>query len=383
MTKRNVREKLCLAGLLLLLAAGGCHVGPDPGLSQPADQVIHPGLAKPPRMRWGAYPTAILGAPFLGPNLGTHGYAYRFSENNGIVYTCRAGHVDIMHLRIAADWTAYLTARTYRHLMRNDPGFSYKLAVDRSRTYARLVYPPDWSRLSESQRSAIAQEVALAAGPYLTYMLTTWHEILTWFGYKCIGLPTEFQSAFSWEDSFSNLLGTRIGAEALRDTQRPFNEAVQICLDREMAKLGIQPARVARRTSESVKGTWYTGDISLLVTMRKRNFDIGLGDGLVTPTLIPSVPECPEVEPVIYPAPTLDVLTRHGFALTLEIEPREWEKNKILRVAYGDVPKKRINVAQHLPILMDYLRQAATAKYPEFDYLASEDGAPSPATADR
>jgi hypothetical protein len=211
--------------------------------------------------------------------------------------------------------------------------------------------------------------------------MTTWHEVLTRFGYKCIGLPTEFPSAFSWEDSYSNLLGTVVAVNALQDAQHPYNEAMQIALDREMAKLGVQPVEVAKKASESVKDQWYTGGVSMLVTMRKRNFDIGLGDGMVSPTLIPSAPQCPGAEPFSYPAPNLDVLAQHGFAMTIEIEPREWESGKILHVVYGDKPKKRVNPVEHLPIVMNYIRQAAKALYPEFDYTAYDDGSPPSANS--
>jgi len=347
---------------------------PGKGLSSPADQAITKGFNEPPRARWGSYPSSIIGTPFLGPKLGTHGYGYRPSEKDGIVYTCRGGHVDIAHLRIAADWTAYLAGQTYQHLMKHDSGFSYKLAADHSREYVQFSYPANWDSLSEPQRSEIAKEIALAAGPYMTYTMTTWHEILTWFGYKCVGLPNEFPSAFSWEDSYSNLLGTVIAVQALQDSRHHFNEAMQIALDQEMVRLGIQPTGVAKQASESVRGKWYTGNVSMFVTMRKRNFDIGLGDGMVTPSLIPNVPQCPDAEPLSYPAPTLDVLTQHGFALTLEIEPHEWESGKILGIAYGDKPPKRVNREQHFPIIMDYIRKAATDLYPEFDYTAHEDG---------
>lgn len=377
MVKSNRHWKPYFTGLVfLVLTASGCQVFPDQGLSGPADQVVYRGFGGAPRPRRGAYPAAVLGLPFLGPNLGTHGYYYRPSEKDGIVYTCRGGHIDIAHLRIAADWTAYLAAKTYRHLMNHDSGFSFKLTVDRSREYVRFTYPDDWSRLPESQRRAIAREIALAVGPYLAYTMTTWHEILTWFGFKCIGLPTEFQSAFSWEDSFSNLLGTILAVRALQDTQHPFNEAMRIVLAEELETLGVQPAGVARQASESVKGTWYTGDITLLVTMRKRNFDIGLIDGMVTPTLVPNVAACPDAQPLSYPVPKLTVLARHGFAMTVDIEPREWESGKILRVAHGNDPKKRVYPEMHFPIIMDHIRQAATALYSEFDYTAYEDGTP-------
>ncbi len=354
---------------------------PDRGLSCPADQVISTGFRRAPRLRLGAFPVAIVGTPWAGPHLGAHGYYYRPTEKNGIAYTCRGGTIDIMHLRIAADWTAYLTARSYRHLMKNDAGFSFKLAVDHSPEYVRLTYPADWSSRSEPQRQEIARQVALALGPYLAYTMATWHEVLTWFGYKCIGLPTEFPSAFSWEDSYSNLLGTVVAVNALQDTEHLYNEAVQIALDREMARLGIQPVETARKAAESVKGKWYTGEVSVLVTMKKRNFDIGLGDGMVTPTLIPNAPQCPGAEPLSYPTPRLDVLAQHGFTMTLEIEPREWESGKILRAIYGEKPKRWVNPVEHLPLVMNYIRQAAKTLYPEFDYAAYEDGSPPQANS--
>jgi len=380
MSNRRGRSKLCLIGLLSAMGVvSGCQVLPDKGLSSPADQVIYHGFNRPPRMRGGAYPASILGTPWLGQNLGNHGYYYRPSEKDGIVYTCRGGHVDIAHLRIAVDWTAYLTAMTYRDLMKHGPGFSYKLAVDRSREYVTFTYPADWDNLPEQQRSQIAREIALAAGPYMTFTMVSWHEMLTWFGFKCIGLPTEFPSAFSWEDSFSNLVGTVVAVNALQDAQHPYNQAVQIALDREMARLGILPASVSRQASASVKGSWYTGDVTMMVTMKKRNFDIGLGDGMVTPSLVPNVSPCPGAAPLSYPVPHLDVLAKHGFTMKLEIDPREWESDKIVRIAYGDnKPEKRIDPERHFPVIMEYMRRAAAALYPQFNYLAYEDGTPPP-----
>jgi hypothetical protein len=362
--------------LTLVLVVSGCQIWPDKGLSVPASQVISHGFGGTPRPRRGSYAASVLGMSFLGPKLGAHGYYYRLSEKDGIVYTCRAGHIDIAHLRIAADWTAYLVAETYRHLMANDPNFSYKLLADRSRHYVQFHCPSDWSSLPEAERRAIAEEIAWSAGPYLAYTLVTWHEILTWFGFKCVGLPTEYSSAFSWEDSFSNLLGTVVAVKALHDPEHSFNQAMTIALDQELAQLGIQPARVAKRAADSVKGTWYTGDVTILVTMRKRNYDIGLQDGLVTPSLIPSVPGCSGDAPPSYPVPHLDALTRHGFSLTLEIEPHEWESDKILHIVYGDKPQKRLRPREHVPIILHSIRQEATRLYPEFDYTAWEDGVP-------
>jgi hypothetical protein len=357
-----------LVGLVSLVSmAAGCRVMPDHALSYPADQVIYHGFSGPPRVRFGSYPSSNIGTFFKGPDMGTHGYCFRLSERDGIAYTCRGGTIDVIHVRIAADWTAYLTAVTYRHLMSHDSGFSYKLAVDRSTSFITFTYPENWDSLPKIQQMAIAKEIALAVGPYLTFTMTSWHEILTWYGFKCMGPFPEFPSAFSWEDSYSNVLGTLVAVRALQDSEHKYNEAVKIALDQEMQKLGIQPAHVAKRATEAMRGKWFTGNIIFLVDMKKRNFDIGLKDRYVTPTLIPEVSACPDAQPMPLPVPRLDVLAKYGFSANLEIEPHEWERDRVLRVVYGNNPQKRVNPEEHFALIMTDIRRQATAMYgPEY-----------------
>jgi hypothetical protein len=362
-------------GLLLLVpTAAGCRVLPDSALSCPANQVMYRGFDGPPRVRFGSYPSSNIGTFFKGPDLGSHGYCFRLSEKDGVAYTCRGGHIDIIHVRIAADWTAYLAATTYRHLMNRESGFSCKLAVDRSTSFITFTYPENWDSLSKIEQMTIARDVALAVGPYLTFTMTTWHEMLTWYGFKCIGPFPEFPSAFSWEDSYSNLLGTIIAVRALEDAQHKYNQAVKIAIDEEMQKLGIQPARVAKQASESVRGKWFTGNVIFHVEMKKRNFDIGLEDGYITPTLVPNVSACPGAEPLPYPVPTLDVLSKYGFSAKLEIEPHEWEREKILQIVYGNKPGKRIIPEEHFALIMNNIRRQAVAMYgPEYEPAPARD----------
>ena len=361
--------RLCFVSLLSVMpVAVGCRVLPDKALSCPADQAVYCGFSGPPRVRFGSYPSSNIGTFFKGPDLGTHGYCFRLSEKDGIAYTCRGGHIDVIHVRITADWTAYLTAIAYRHLMDHETSFSCKLAVDRSRSFVTLTYPENWGSLSKVEQMTIAREVAGAIGPYLAFTMTTWHEMITWYGFKCIGPFPEYPSAFSWEDSYSNLLGTIIGARALQDSEHKYDEAVKIALDQEMQKLGIQPARVAKQASESVRGKWFTGNIIFHVDMKKRNFDIGLTNGYITPTLVPELSACPDAEPMPYPVPTLEALAQHGFSMKLEIEPHEWERGRLLRIVYGDKPQKRIIPEEHFAIIMDAIRHEAAAKYgPEYE----------------
>lgn len=366
---RKTSRRFCVLGILSLgLAATGCRVLPDRALIGPASDVIVEGFNAPPRTRFGGYAAAIPGMTFLGEDLGAHNYHWPFFEKNGIVYTCKGGHIDIVHMRLGIDWTAYLAAKSYQHLMRRSPGFSTRFSVDRSRFHVRITYPPGWDYLTKKDRSAIAEKMAMAIGPYLTFSMITWHEILTWYGYKSMVLPVEFNSAFSWEDSYSHLLGTVIAMRALQDTERPYAKAVRVAIDEEMQRLGILAADEALEASRSVQGEWYTGVCVFFFDMKKRNFDIGLDNGYVTPTLVPDVPGCEGVQPLSYPVPTLDILDDYGFSLAVEIEPREWERDRILRVVFGDEPERRIDPQEHFAIIMDDIQREATARYgPQYD----------------
>ncbi len=319
-----------------------------------------------PRPRLGCYPTTTVGTKFLKPgHLGPHRYRFSLWEKNGIVYTCNAGHIDVTHLRIAADWTVYLAAESFKCLMQNETRFSFGLNADRSKYFIRITYPENWNDLPQKNKEQIAYDVSIKLGQYLAFTATTWHEIVTWFGYKCIGVLPEYPSSFSWEDSFSNLLGTYIAAQALGDGRHTFNEAMTLAIEREFQNLAIQPRRVAKQAAEKVRGKWFSGRLLFLVSMKKRNFDIGIDDGYVTPVLVPSVCECTGAIAKPYPVPNLDFLSQYGFSAKVEIEPKELEKNKFLRIVYPNARNRRnrIEPAIHFARIMDYIRKDAAEKY--------------------
>jgi hypothetical protein len=164
---------------------------------------------------------------------------------------------------------------------------------------------------------------------------------------------------------FSNLLGVRIGVMALRDAEHGFNEAVTLALDRALEKLDVQPRLTAIRAARKMKGVWFSTALLFCVDIMGRNFDIGLDDGSVTAWIIPSVSGCEAAEAQTYPVPNLDFLSEYGFSMKLEIEPREWEKGKILKAAYPDGKKrqKRIEPIVHFAPIMDHIKAQAAEKY--------------------
>lgn len=358
----------------LLFAAGGCQQPQHSAAPVWYNRLLEKQFDNPPKMRLGTYPTSTLGTFFLEPHhLGPHSYGFELLERNGIVYTCKAGHIDISHIRETTDWTAYFAAVTYKHLDRGDPEFSFTLK-EGSVCFIHLAYPDTWQNLPAEDKERIAFDLAVNLGRYFAYTAGSWHEMVTWFGYKSKWVFSELPSAFSWEDTYSNLLGGDIGVEALRDTQRTYDKAVTYAIDKTLESLDIQSAEVARQAAEKMRGLWFSGEIPPFVDTKKRNFDIGLDNGLVTPVLVDSICPCENAKAQPYPAPSLNFLTERGFSMKFEIEPMVWEKDKILRIVSTDknLARKYIEPDKDFAAIMSEIkREAQKNLLPVYTYFPS------------
>ncbi len=268
------------------------------------------------------------------------------------------------HVRKAADWTAYLAAVTLAHLEKGDTEFAFKLR-EPSRYYVTLTFPPNWSGLSPRVREATARTVAIELGQHLAFTAMTWHEILTWFGYRSKGFEADFPSAFSWEDTYSNLLGTRVAVSALRNAPCDFSEAVTAALQSELNALGPQSGERARQLTQQLRGLWFRKQRFIITEIRKRNLDLGFDDGFVAPSLIPAAFGCEGAQAQPLPVPTLDVLADHGFSIKVEIEPREWERDRIWSIVNvkGDRRGRRLDPGKAFPRIMAYIAEDAVRRY--------------------
>ena len=351
---RSVTAVLFSLGVFLTpWGLGGCGGGGFSGGS----------VKRIPRGRVGRYPSTSLGTMFVDPNsIGSHGYYHGRAERIGIVYTCEAGHIDLAHVRKAADWTAYLAANFIEQLRRDRTQITFRLK-ESSRHFVQLTYPQWWEDLPEDEKERIRKDIAISMSQYFAYIGGVWHEIITWFGYRSTGIYPEFPSAFAWDDSFSDLLGTYLAAKALRDTEHEYDEALTLAIDRELKDLGAQSGRTGRKASNSVRGLWYSGDFLFLMNMKGRNFDIGMDDGFISPWLVPFLAECAGAQARPYPAPNLDFLSEYGFEIEYEFEPREMQKGKIRKVVFGEKRKKRLVPAIHFPIIMEYIRNDAVVNH--------------------
>jgi hypothetical protein len=358
----KLQNCLTIAVFLLYMIASGCQKPQQVAVPVSNNRLLEKQFDVPPKNRRGSYATPTVGTTFLDlNNLGPHSYKPQFNEKeNGIVYTCKAGHIDISHVREAVDWTAYLAAVTYRHLINNDQEFSFTLK-EGSVCFIHLTYPDNWQSFSSEDKERIAFDLSVKLGQYFAYTAGSWHEMLTWFGYKSKGVFPEFPSAFSWEDNFSNLLGCDIGVEAIRGAKRNYDEAVTYAIRNALENLDIQSAEMAKSAAEKVRGLWFTGRVPPFVDMKKRDFDIGLDNGFITPSLVDSIRVCEGVKARPYPVPTPHFLAEYGFAMKFEIEPRVWEGNEILRLVYHDkkAGHKCIEPDKDFAVIMNEIKREA------------------------
>jgi len=148
---RFTRIKLYVIVLLLMVViTGGCQTRSRPRLR------ISDFFGNPWGMR---YPD---------PNdLGRHCLDYCRSEKLGLVYTCRAGFIDIGHVREAADRTHYLAQLTYENLMQAETDFSYRV-IEPTRYTIALSYPDYWKDLSERGKRALPEKFQYS-------LVSTWH----------------------------------------------------------------------------------------------------------------------------------------------------------------------------------------------------------------
>lgn len=246
---------------------------------------------KVPRLRIAAspYPNFLLEVLPTGADFGTHLYRVKIDSlgmgpsselARGHFYTRRGGFLDLAHIRRAIDLAGYVHYHVRDALTRGETGFSFE-NIDRTTYRVTLHYPDFWSALEPVAKARLIEEVAVRAGETAALDLSNWREILTWYGFHNVpGMP-EKSSAFSFEDLPSHAVGAAVAGRALRRGGVPFDEAVTLELDRELAELGVVPLEVYDRAMALVEGKWWAEKATL-----KRHLDTGHDDGVITPWLV-------------------------------------------------------------------------------------------------
>ena len=174
-------------------------------------------------------------------------------ENNGLIYTCRAGFIDLAHVRDYADMTVYLSAMVERQM---DVGGVIELAEQGGKR--RVVLEPiDAERIADVGRGRLA--VALAQ--WLAFQISIWHEIATWYGYSAMAAWPEKISAFSPEDLYSNMVGIKLagGIILLRDSsdEIEYNNAMNAWMKVAFKRMQVTTKASATAAMHAVDGRWW------------------------------------------------------------------------------------------------------------------------------
>lgn len=316
---------------------------------------------------WRDTPRSRLGAlPCPGPftlyeaadprDLGRHRYRQvpRFfrqdEKERGIIYTTRGGFVDLAHVRIATDWTRYYV-RAVRRAMAAGETKLVLPGMNRAGLHVTLNHPPPLAGLDPRARAAVEAELAMRTGQRLAYLMLTWHELITWFGYRTVFFVDESPSAFTYDDTMSHVVGLRVAERALRDPWRRYDDAVTAALSAELHALGAVAPRRTDRAVRAVEGVWWARGKPL-----KRQFNVGLREFVVYPWLVRGLPFAPDAEPEPFYLPRLNDVFGHDLSgfFAAEIDPRICEAPRMRKYLPGG--PRRFSRERDIPILHRVVR---------------------------
>ncbi|WP_299190204.1 DUF4056 domain-containing protein [uncultured Aquimarina sp.] len=198
------------------------------------------------------YDLKIWGIPFVSidqvisiDDLNEHHYMGNKDEGTGTIYTNKGGFIDIGHLRDQIDWTRYLYTTIVHNKGKGKVTIPLRNEAGRKTLYLNI--PEDLS----------TDDSILLAGK-ITYDLSLWHEISTWFGASTIPFIPEKFSSFSVEDVYSNLLGIHIGMKTLH-SKLPFNKAATLNIGTTLDSLGVvKTAKETYDAYDAIHNKWYT-----------------------------------------------------------------------------------------------------------------------------
>jgi hypothetical protein len=179
-------------------------------------------------------------------DVGSHYYFGSKNEINGIIYTRKGGFIDLGHLRDYADYTAYLynVIKLY--------------AGNKSNVVLNLGYEGGTKTLIINNPHEMDSLMLFELAGKIAYDLSLWHEIATWFGSSWVPLIPERYSSFSPEDLYSNLLGVKLGIQALK-SDLEYNEAMEMALYETLADLdAVTTIEETYQAMEQVENIWWS-----------------------------------------------------------------------------------------------------------------------------
>lgn len=306
--------------------------------------------------------------------LGRHGYDNGYlgiesshgkpnNENNGLVYTCRGGFIDLAHVRDNADLTLFLSLRLARVL---PLGTTIDLPSDGAERRVVVKSLPE-GLLQRYGRWYIASTLA----EWIAYHMSIWHEIVTWYGYENIKGFSERESSFSPEDLYSNVLGIRLAAGIIRDrtarSREEYDLAMDVWIQEALRRLDAVPKKQGKQAIKSVDGLWWDSKKAVpdFLLVLRRNLEIKLPQEpwLVTEAAKDSAQKSALDVMCASPAPPLklDIAERigdHKLAdlISIEYTFKSWTPENF---PYPD-PNTKVVTPAHFPEIIEAIRKAGS-----------------------
>lgn len=186
---------------------------------------------------------------FLGASAALMGLS---DEKIGLLYTDKSGFIDISHVRDTADYTFYLFSQIYPRL-----GQQWSLSLSEELAERQIHFNAFEPPKSAEQRYTLSAYLAAK----LAFQLAVWHEIAQWYGYQSVPGFSEGISAFSPEDLYSNLLGSRLALTLIlqgrANSLATYSQSMADILPRALQQLGSKERNITRKMFDSVDGLWW------------------------------------------------------------------------------------------------------------------------------
>jgi hypothetical protein len=344
--------------VFLSLCAGGCIFGSG---GKPRDRIGALPFPGPFTLYTVADPNH-LGKHRYG-TLGRIPFIQTEEKERGIIYARKAGFIDVAHIRESCDWTRYFTLQLRKAIKAGKTEVNLAGKND-ARLLIDLKYPDGWADLSDGERKSLGEEMAIRGGQQLGYLTVTWHELITWFGWRKIFLIDEQPSAFTYDDTMSHMVGIRVAGRALRDKRGGnWDAAVTRNLKEVMKEIGAVKPVQTELAVDAVEGLWWKDGEPL-----KRQFAPPPGDDVsVTPWLVEGLPFARVDEPPApFVLPSLRDVNGHDcsqFIASLHIQPNIDEADKMKRCIRCRMPY--FSAQKDLPALLAVAEQQMTERFGE------------------
>jgi len=318
------RFSLCAVICFGLISLTGCYPAYGPVAATFTSGSDVSVFDRTPQMRIGSllFPSTLWPLTVGDPkDLGEHAYCLgplvplRLMETSrGIIYTRKVGFVDIAHIRNAVDLTYYANGRLLAALKEELKHLTI-VGAEPSVYNISIDYPEWWKTLPAAQKEQLTKQLAGRMAQQMADLMMTWHEIITWYGYRPSVLIGEKWSAFSCDDMPSHFIGAQVAGQFLNLPPEQFEQSVTKALSKRLVELEAVEPEQTRQAVDQVKGLWWDSDKQDLL---RRQAETHVNGEEMHPWLVPA--QSRGQQSTVLKLPGLDDVNGHDCRTMFRVE---------------------------------------------------------------